>query len=95
MAIVMMTSLTIHGQKKQDITPAEQDVRKLERSWLDAYEKRDVAAMTAIVADDFTITFSDGGMQTKAQIIESLKGPDGSTSKFKTENVQSRFTATP
>jgi uncharacterized protein (TIGR02246 family) len=69
---------------------AEKDVRKLERTWLDAYEKKDVAAMTTIVADDFTITFKDGSMQTKGQILESLKRPGGSTSKFTTENVQSR-----
>lgn len=68
---------------------AEQEVRKLERSWLDAYEKHDVGAMTAIVADDFTITFNDGSIQTKPQIIESLKRSRGS-SKFRTENVQSR-----
>ena len=66
------------------------EVRKLERDWLDAYEKKDVAAMTAIVADDFTITFPDGGMQTKPQIIESLKRPAGAAMKFKTESVQSR-----
>lgn len=74
----------------QDFSKAEQEVRKLERTWLDAYEKRDVAAMTAIVADDFTITFTDGSMQTKPQIIESLKRPGGSSSKFTTESVQSR-----
>ena len=74
----------------QNLSPAEQQVRKLERAWLDAYEKKDVAAMTAIVAEDFTITFSDGSMQTKPQIIESIKRPGGTTSKFTTENVQSR-----
>ena len=73
----------------QVVTPAEQEVRKLERAWLDAYEKRDVTAMTAIVADDCTITFSDGSIQTKPQILESLKR-SGSSSKFITENVQSR-----
>ena len=37
--------------------------------------------MNAIVADDFTITFTDGSMQTKPQIIESLKRPGGSSNK--------------
>lgn len=71
-------------------TNSEQEVRKLERAWLDAYEKRDVASMTAIVADDFTITFPDGGMQTKVQVVESLKSAGGAAMKFKTESVQSR-----
>jgi uncharacterized protein (TIGR02246 family) len=77
----------------QGISQAEQEVRKLERAWLDAYERRDVEAMNRIVADDFTITFPNGQMQTKAQIISSLKGAAGqagSSSKFYTEDVQSR-----
>lgn len=79
--------------QSQQIGQAEQEVRRLERAWLDAYERRDVEAMNAIVADDFTITFPNGEIQTKAQIISSLKGqnnPAGSSSKFSTEDVQSR-----
>ena len=72
---------------------AAQAVQKLERSWLDAYEQHDEKAMTAIVADDFTITFPDGSMQTKSQIIASLKGAGGGqrpSPKFHTEDVKAR-----
>jgi uncharacterized protein (TIGR02246 family) len=70
-----------------------QEVQKLERAWLDAYEQHDTKAMDAIVADDFTITFPNGGMQTKPQIIAALKSPrptDGRSMKFRTEEVQPR-----
>ena len=72
---------------------AVQAVQKLERAWLDAYEQLDEKAMDAIVADDFTITFPNGSMQTKAQIMASLKRPRPSgrpTMKFHTEEVQAR-----
>jgi ketosteroid isomerase-like protein len=91
LAALVITTTAALTLAAQNVTSAENDVRKLERAWLDAYEKKDVAAMTAIVADDFTITFSDGSIQTKPQIIESLKRPGGTTSKFMTENVQSRL----
>lgn len=71
----------------------EQEVRKLEREWLDAYEQRDVAAMNRIVADDFTITFPNGGMQNKSQIVAGLTAPvrEGQPGyKFHTEDVESR-----
>ncbi len=69
----------------------EQEVRKLERAWLDAYEKNDADAMNKIVADDFTITFPDGSIQTKPQIINSIKKPRNSPPpKFYTEEVQAR-----
>lgn len=72
---------------------AAQEVRKMERAWLDAYEQHDEKAMDAIVADDFTITFPDGSIQTKSQIIASLKMPrrtGGPIPKFHTEEVQAR-----
>ena len=72
---------------------AAQAVQKLERAWLDAYEQHDEKAMTEIVADDFTITFPNGSMQTKASILASLKRPGGlarPVMKFHTEDVQAR-----
>lgn len=87
---MLMAATTIAGQKTADFTPAEKEVRKLERSWLDAYEKRDPVAMNTIVADDFTITFNDGSMQTKQQIVNSLKSPGATEMKFRTEDVRSR-----
>jgi uncharacterized protein (TIGR02246 family) len=85
------------GQSRDSQIPqaskAEQEVRKLERAWLDAYEQHDAKAMDAIVADDFTITFPDGSMQTKSQILDAIKAPHNPASpslKFYTEDVQSR-----
>lgn len=77
----------------QSLSQSEQEVRKLEREWLDAYEKRDVEVMNRIVADDFKLTRSNGSVQTKADILAELKtAPDSSrpTMKFSTEDVQSR-----
>jgi uncharacterized protein (TIGR02246 family) len=71
-------------------SPAD-EVRSLERAWLDAYEQRDEAAMNRIVAADFVITFPDGSRQTKAEIISSLRMAGRSNGpKFHTENVQAR-----
>ena len=72
---------------------AAQAVQKLERAWLDAYEQHDAKAMDAIVADDFSITFPNGSMQTKPQIMASLNRsrPAGApTMKFRTEEVRAR-----
>lgn len=87
---VLITLIAAYDHNAQTLTAAEQEVRKLERTWLDAYEQRNADSMNAIVADDFTITFPDGGMQRKPQIIESLKQGGGSAMKFRTESVQSR-----
>ena len=67
------------------------EVRALEREWLDAYEKRDAEAMKRIVADDFTIYFGDGDMQTKADIVAMMERGKGKPApSFVTEDVKAR-----
>jgi uncharacterized protein (TIGR02246 family) len=81
------------GGAKPGAGTAEAEVRKLEREWLDAYEKRDAAAMDRIVADDFTITFPNGAVQTKAQLMAGIKRPrkEGQPApRFFTEDVRAR-----
>lgn len=73
---------------------AEREVRKLEREWLDAYEKRDAEMMDRILSDDFKLTFASGSVQTKADILAQLKAARDSNEpspKFSTEDVQSRL----
>lgn len=76
-------------------TPAnavEQELLKIERAWLDAYLKRDVAAMERIESDDFTITHANGQVITKAQEIASLKRSTtaDSSMSFSTEDTKVR-----
>jgi len=85
--LVLLTSCYATAQNNH-----EQEVRKLERAWLDAYEKNDAEAMNKIVADDFTITFPNGSIQTKPQILTSLKRTRNSPPpNFYTEDVQARI----
>ncbi len=84
---------TQKSQVEQPLSQAEQEVRKLEREWLDAYEKRDAEAMNRIVAYEFKLTFPDGRTQSKADILAQLKSEKDSglpPPKFSTEEVQSR-----
>jgi ketosteroid isomerase-like protein len=81
------------SQNEQPLSQAEQEVRKLEREWLDAYEKCDTEAMNRILSDDFKLKFSNGSVQTKADILAQLKSARDSgrpSPKFSTEDVQSR-----
>lgn len=69
------------------------EVRATERAWLDAYEKRDAAAMNSIVADDFLIVHGDGRTQTKTDVMESLARATAAgmpAATFTTEDVQGR-----
>ena len=68
-------------------------MRQLERAWLDAYEKFDAEAMDRIVADDFVITFPNGKMQTKAQLMKMIRSPrppSAGPMRLFTEDVEAR-----
>jgi ketosteroid isomerase-like protein len=76
------------------VSPDEQEVKRREREWLDAYERQDAQAMDNILTADFKITHPDGGLQTKADVIAQLKHGKESgqaSAKFSTEEVQSRI----
>lgn len=92
--IVTLGGLTTAGQgQRPNLTKAEEEVRKLERQWLDAYEQKNAEAMDRIVADDFTITFPNGAIQTKPQLMTMIQAPRRTSQprmKFSTEDVQSR-----
>jgi uncharacterized protein (TIGR02246 family) len=88
----LLLTLAVSPAFAQKADPVQQ-VRQLEREWLDAYEKRDSKAMERIVADDFTIVFPDGAGQTKADILAMLERGRTSTRpgpRFTTEDVQAR-----
>jgi len=92
--IVAACGVTPARQAAQtQLTKAEEEVRRLERQWLDAYEQNDAGAMERIVADGFTITFPNGAMQTKPQLMSMIKAPrrpGQPRMKFRTEGVESR-----
>ncbi|MGH9949654.1 MAG: serine hydrolase [Pyrinomonadaceae bacterium] len=93
LTLLMLFSVwqTSNAQTSESIA-AEHEVRKLERAWLDAYERHDVKAMNAIVADDFIITFPNGTKQKKQQVLDSINAPrnPANPQKFFTEDVQAR-----
>jgi ketosteroid isomerase-like protein len=92
--IIASSILSLAEQAQQSkLTKAEEEVRKLERQWLDAYEQNNSESMDRIVADDFTITFPNGAIQTKPQVMAMIKTPRRAGQprmRFFTEDVQSR-----
>jgi ketosteroid isomerase-like protein len=94
MLIVTSCAVSPARQAQQPkLSKAEEEVRRLEREWLDAYEQHDGGAMERIVADDFTITFPNGAVQTKPQLMAMVRAPRRAGQprmRFRTEDVRSR-----
>ena len=92
--LVAATTLpAIQAIGQQDQGQVEQEVKKVERQWLDAYEKHDAAAMDKIVANDWTGTFPDGSVQTKEVVMRLVKHPrppEMPGPSFTSEDVKAR-----
>ena len=61
------------GTATRPAAPVEDELKALERRWLDAYLKHDFNEMARIEADDFTITYPDGTVRTKAEEVEAQR----------------------
>lgn len=87
--IAATTLAGIQANAQQDQGQAE-EVKKVERQWLDAYEKHDSAAMDKIVANDFTGTLPDGSVQTKSvmRLVKNPRPPDMPAPKFYSQEVK-------
>ena len=91
-ALMSPAGRQVNGHQEQN-NKAEQEVRKVERQWLDAYEQHDAVAMDKIVASDWMITYPDGSTSTKEQVMQLVKSPrrEGMPApKFYSEEVQAR-----
>ena len=81
------------GRAAKSVSDPIAEVRRLERAWLDAYEKRDAEAMKRIVADDFVIVHGDGRTETKNDVLTMLARANAAgmpNAKFTTDDVQAR-----
>lgn len=74
-----------------DCARAVEEVRRVERAWLDAYETHDSAAMQRILADDFSITHADGSIQSRDDVVASVRTPRPVPApSFRTDEVLGR-----
>lgn len=71
----MEAAHTASAQSAATPDSARIQLDRAERAWLDAYVDDDREAMARVLASGFTITFSDGSVQTRDAVIVSLN-PD-------------------
>ena len=55
--------------------PDAANVRALELKWVDAYKQRQIAAVAALLAEDYVITLEDGSTYGKVGFISYNAGP--------------------
>ena len=59
------------AQEKPDVA----SIRALELKWVDAYKRRQIAAVAVLLAEDYVITLEDGSTYGKVGFISYNAGP--------------------
>ncbi|MBZ5565051.1 MAG: nuclear transport factor 2 family protein [Acidobacteriia bacterium] len=89
-AIVLAASCQLFAQAKP-AAPAkgasvEQELIKLENDWNNALVKRDVTALSGMMAEDWTVVDPEGTVENKTQFLAEIKsGEDMTTSAMADE----------
>ncbi len=68
---VVLSGARLFGQSATD----EQEVRRVEKAWLESYLSHDAETMDKIEAEEFRIVYPDGTIVTKAQELAAVKKP--------------------
>jgi ketosteroid isomerase-like protein len=91
LSLVAALLLASSGVWAADSSPGadEQQLKKIEQNWADAYVKRDSAVVQRIVADDFAFIGPDGNMVNKAEYVKSISG-DTVFTVFKLDDLKVR-----
>jgi len=69
----------------------EDEIRRVESEWGDAFEQRDFAALDRIMADEYILTDPLGNVRGKAESLAALKTNEVLFESTKSDNVHVRI----
>ena len=73
--LAILSALLVVAAASKNET-VEQEILKIERQWIDASVKGDIAALDKIEADDYIIIDPSGTISTKAEDMKNIKSGD-------------------
>lgn len=76
-ALLMMAMVGAQGQN-----PIERDILKLENDWSTAWQKKDVAFLQKLFADEYLSTDQDGNTFTKSQELANVTSAGTALTSF-------------
>jgi ketosteroid isomerase-like protein len=89
-AIAFVGMLAAQPAAAQAASQVEQEVTKVERTYLDATIKKDRATLARIYGDDYMYTHSNGAVMNKAQDIADAVSSDAKWTSYSLEDTKVR-----
>jgi ketosteroid isomerase-like protein len=90
-AIALSAQTPPAGEPKPQKHEYRHEIDQLETAWRDAVIKADIAAMDALLADDYIAILPNGTLQTKEQTLAGLRGGATHLTDIKVSDRRVRF----
>jgi ketosteroid isomerase-like protein len=74
-----------------DVSRDEQELRRLDREWNEAYPRRDVGTLERIIADDWACIDGAGRRIGKAQLLERVASNASRLESHEFDEIEFRF----
>ena len=87
-ALLMVSGIALTQQKSAPGGGDEASLRALEEKWDAANVKGDTATLSAIYADTFISTSSEGKVQTKAEVLAQIKSGEVKFQSAKVDDMK-------
>jgi uncharacterized protein (TIGR02246 family) len=90
-AIGLLTAALLFSGAGMAGDTAEKTFTDIEQAWGNAMSKKDVAYLTALLADDWSSISSDGKREGKSELLEIVKSGKLKITSFKVHDVKVRL----
>ncbi len=91
LAFFSLVTLVASGLARAADPSDEQQIRQIEREWLDATVKRDGAYLQKVETDDYTITGPDGRLLSKAENLKDATSGETVFDNIQIDDLKIRF----
>ena len=78
--VVGLMAMPLMAQKSAEVSKAEGVLLAMEKTWTDAIQKKDLAAVNLLLAEEYMIIDDEGLVRDKATTLSRLKSSDNDIS---------------
>ena len=88
--VVALLAAPLLAQKSAEVSKAEGVLLAMEKTWTDAIQKKDLAAVGLLLADEYMIIDDEGLVRDKATTLSRLKSSDNDISTAVVDELKVR-----
>jgi ketosteroid isomerase-like protein len=87
----MSTAIDYSPEENLTAISAEEEIRRIEIEWGEAFERRDIPTLDSLMSDEYILTDPLGNVRNKSESLAAIKTNDVHFESSKSDNVSVRI----